>query len=112
MQWSSCRTTAIKDNRLRGSKNIFMAVTWNAIRQKLCRLGWDPKQREIEGPGGEKVWVVFSNRAGRSFSIQAGTQQEAWDSAWRLVGKIQTRLDEPRMILPFPGSNPWHHRAA
>jgi hypothetical protein len=82
-----------------------------AIRKKLCRLGWNPQQREIETIRGDKVWVVFSNQHGRSFSIQASSQREAWESAWRLVGEKQKTSDEPRMILPFPAV-PSFHRAA
>ena len=89
-----------------------MDATCNVIRKKLNRLGWNPKQREIEIAGGDKVWVVFSNQTRHSFSIQASTQQEAWESAWRLVGKIQKTPDEPRMILPFSASTPSFHRAA
>ena len=89
-----------------------MDATCNVIREKLSRLGWNPKQREIETLNGDKVWVVFSNQSSRSFSIQACTQQEAWESAWRLVGKNQKTPEEPRMILPFPASIPSFHRAA
>jgi hypothetical protein len=89
-----------------------MDVACYMIRKKLRRLGWKPKQREIETSSGEKVWVVFSNQPSRSFSIQAPTRQEAWESAWRLVGKNRIVPDGPRMILPFPVCNPSRHRAA
>jgi hypothetical protein len=89
-----------------------MDAVCNIIRKKLCRLGWKPRQRAIETAGGDKVWVVFSNQASRSFSIQACTQQDAWESAWRLVGKYRQSPAEPQMILPFPVSVPSFHRAA
>ena len=84
----------------------------NEIREKLRLSGWNPKLRVVETLGGDTVWVVFSKQAGRSFSTQAGTPQEAWESAWQLVGKIQKPAEEPQMILPFPVSVPSYHRAA
>jgi hypothetical protein len=75
----------------------------------LCRLGWNPQQKAIETSAGNTVWVVFNNQTNCSFSIQADSRQEAWESAWRLVGKLQKTHHEPRMILPFPAS---YHRAA
>jgi hypothetical protein len=89
-----------------------MDASCNTIRNKLCRLGWNPKQRVIETLTGDKVWIVFSNQAGRSFSTQACTEQEAWESAWRLVGRLQRAPEQPQMILPFPVSVPSYHRAA
>jgi hypothetical protein len=82
------------------------------IRKKLCRLGWNPKQREIVAADGNIIWIVFNNQASRSFSVQAHTQQEAWESAWQLVGKMQKTSVDPQMILQFPVCIPTFHRAA
>jgi hypothetical protein len=79
-----------------------MNAVYHEIQRKLCRQGLNVKQRQIETFGGDKIWVVFSNEPGCSFSIQANSQQEAWASAWRLVAKLRNNSDKPRMILPFP----------
>jgi hypothetical protein len=83
---------------------IIMDPAIGRIRQKLSRLGWHPKEREMSGVSGEKIWVVFSNHSSHSFSVQGGTQKEAWESAWQLVGQIRAISNKPRMILPFPNS--------
>ena len=89
-----------------------MDAACDIIRKKLCGLGWRPRERQIETLSGEQVWVVFSHQRSRSFSIQGYSQQEAWESAWQLVGDKQHVPDEPRMILPFPARVPSYHRAA
>jgi hypothetical protein len=91
---------------------LYMDAICNEIRKKLNRLGWNPKQREIETSAGDKIWVVFNKQTSRSFSTQAPTQRAAWESAWKLVGDIRKFSDEPQMILPFPANIPSYHRAA
>jgi hypothetical protein len=88
-----------------------MNIACNEIREMLYRQGWNPQQRAIETAAGGTVWVVFNNQAHRSFSIQANNPQEAWESAWRLVGKIRKPEVEPCMILPFPTKTPAYPRA-
>jgi hypothetical protein len=88
-----------------------MDIACNEIREELCRQGWNPQQRAIETASGGTVWVVFNNQAHRSFSIQASDPEEAWESAWRLVGRIRKPEVEFSMILPFPTKPPAYPRA-